>query len=65
MERDENGKPLIQHCYNCKWAQAYCLTSLRCYCTVKHKDVERSHGKFTARLCKYFEAERSNHERSV
>ena len=56
MERDGNGKPLIQHCYNCKWKQAYCLTDLRCHCKVKHKDVERGWGRIIARLCKYYEA---------
>ena len=49
MNRDENGKPLIRHCRNCKWYNRSCTID----CDVLYKDI--SFERLRAMFCKFYE----------
>ena len=49
MEKDENGKPLIRHCKNCKWYNRGCVTK----CDVRYTDIDFP--RLKAKFCKFYE----------
>ena len=49
MKRDENGKPLIRHCKNCKWYGGGGWDD----CQVRYREVLSY--RLRALFCKFFE----------